>query len=171
MAETQTKSRYQKVKKPVALPGCCFFCSGATGREYFIDTARDVEFHGAIYICNLCIEEMAGMLGFITPDVADKLKIKVGQLESDVFKLTKKEAGLEVAIGGLVAAGMSRESAPSKLDGDVSLSEISTPEPQKREDSVGTGEGTAPEPLDDKGVDKLHPDASSDEPIDFSLNL
>lgn len=130
-----------------------------------------IEFHGAIYLCSNCLEEIANLAGYLSPEQVEKLQGEMKLLSDEVYALKVKENGLEVAIGGLVAAGLRSPDVDSDLPHvRIADSDTSTDSPGEG-NQLGEGEGTAPEPSDDEGVAELHPDDGGDEPTPFSINL
>ena len=112
---------------------------------------------------------MAALAGYMSPEVVEKLNEQIGRLEAKVFALTKKESGLEVAIGGLVAAGITSDSPLVVLDRDGNIREVAGEGTHEGENHLGEGEGTPPEPSDDEGVDELRTDATGNEPFELTL--
>lgn len=54
-------SRFKPLDHLPLAPGVCFICLGGVGP--YIDTSRQIDFEGAIYVCKGCIMEMATQLG------------------------------------------------------------------------------------------------------------
>lgn len=88
-----TVGRYQQVERPFALPGCCALC-GKADDEWYIDTGRQIEFLGAVYICKSCIQQIAGIVGYATPE-------GVVQMLSDIRNLTQERDDLKNQVTGL----------------------------------------------------------------------
>jgi hypothetical protein len=157
---------------PEALPGCCFIC-GSASREFFIDTGRTIEFHGAVYFCNECLSEIAHAAGYASPDYRKNLEIKITHMEDVIFELKTKAQGMEAALNGLVGAGFQLPSY------DPSIGSIDFPAPenndsiQRREGSLGDGEGKTSEPNNDERMAELRPNGISDESpgSDYELEL
>jgi len=154
--------------EPMALPGCCFKCrAGSNNREFFIDFEFSFDMHGAVYICNECLAEMAHAAGYITPDEARKYTFEVNFLREENSELTTKIFGLEQAIDGLRIAGRS-----IGIDPDAHASvPPSDYDSQSREGQkqLEFGEGEPPEPLHDEGVAELSDDDSEQSDFTFSL--
>lgn len=147
---------------PLALPASCLFCPGSV-REWYVDTEYDVEFHGALYICNKCLAEMARLANYTTPEDTEAFNKKISHLEEDNFSLSTKVDGLERAINGMVDGGYRRGGA------DVSAYRLNVPAPEMAElptqptiENVGVGARAFAEPSDDERVAELSDDASSD---------
>jgi len=149
---------------PTALPGSCFFC-GSGNREYYIDTNQTVEFHGAMYICNICVEGIARLVNYLPPDEYKELLATKEHLEDTVYGLTKKLSTLEGVLRDLANAGYTVHNDGSIVrSGGAVLETLLEPEPAvptgKRE--LGEGEGASSESNDDEDVGELHSDDSSD---------
>lgn len=144
---------------PEALPGSCMKC-GSADRKFFVDTGLNIEFHGAIYFCNLCLEEMAQLAGYLSPESAEKIKTRMEEMELQVFNLTKREQHLEESIGSLVASGFGHNSNNDVVPSGIIDSLFNERTPQ-RETDLGNRERTNAEPINDKGMAELHPDRDS----------
>jgi hypothetical protein len=76
----------RKVEYPTLPPAQCKICGAAsqTDREYWIDTGTTEEFFGAIYYCSVCIEEIAGICGFLSIAGSTKLKERLADAQREV---------------------------------------------------------------------------------------
>jgi hypothetical protein len=152
---------------PSALPGSCYFC-GSGNREFYIDTKLSVEFHGAMYICNICAEELARLVRFIPHDEYKEILAEKEQLEEHTYQLRVQLDGFQGAIDAFVRAGynintnltVSRSGGAVLEADDLSDETVST-----RESELGTGEGTPSESSDDEDVGKLRSDDSELKPV------
>lgn len=154
--------------EPMALPGCCFKCrSGSSTRDFFIDFQFNFDDHGAVYICNECLAEMAHTAGYILPDEARKLKFQNNFLKEDNEDLVIKIVGLEQAIDGLRIAGSSLRSDP-KPNAASDLSPADE-EPRIRQEELDFGAGEPSEPLHDEGMAELSNDDSGTGGFKFSV--
>lgn len=154
--------------EPMALPGCCFKCrAGSNNRDFFVDLEFSIDFHGAVYICNECIAEMAHAAGYTLPEEARKLKFEANFFKEEVEELTTKIFGLEQAIDGLRIAGRSTGAVSESDDSDAvhSAGEVS----REGSGELGEGEGISSEPVHDEGVAELSDDDS--EPIGFEFTV
>jgi hypothetical protein len=130
------------------------------------------EFHGAVYVCNECLSELARTVGWITPAQAEVLKEQAETARREAFRLQVANdnfRALEEAINGYVR-DRARNRHPSNREPDLVLfpgteyasesdrdDEVGSP---SGADQLGAGEGTSAESSDDSGVDELPPDAS-----------
>lgn len=168
---------------PSALPGSCYLC-GSASREAYVDTNRQVEFHGAMYLCNLCIAEMSQLLGFTTPDQAEGLRQELETTRVDLFNAQREAAGLWKAVDGLRNAGVCPDPVahvhPDSVARMVVPSEASAKSDNSAERDAGSGTvdmghgtGAAHESVHDENVGELRSDVSSDGSTrsEFSLDL
>jgi len=163
----QPSAKYQIMEHPGALPGCCFMCrADATNREWFVDIGLQIEFHGAAYICNMCLYEMARTVGWITPQEADVMETSLKETLEDNARLQTQVNDLravEESIANLVRSrggsldpiigGLGRSSQLSLLQPDnespFNLRGRTVIKSTERS-SVGDREGEASEPSDGK---------------------
>lgn len=149
---------------PAALPGSCYFC-GSGSREFYIDTKLSVEFHGAMYICNICADHIARLIRYIPHDDYKDLVAENEEMGEAAYQLRVQVDHLEAAIRGLTGAGYGlNNNVVDALNADF----LETVDEPVESVSEGTGElgertGTPSESSDDKDVGKLRPDDSSDE--------
>lgn len=100
------------VGKPFLAPGMCFICEQSDQVRY-VDTFRDFEgivrekLDGRKYVCEQCIKEYAGKLGFPTdPKVFEDLefaKNEITKLEARVKELEPYEAAVTAAVAKIPA--------------------------------------------------------------------
>lgn len=57
---------------PVALPGSCYLC-GSASRDQYVDLETQVEFHGAMYLCDKCITQMGDFIGMLSVKKTEEL--------------------------------------------------------------------------------------------------
>lgn len=65
-----------RMDQPALPPGICYRCrvSEHAGREYFVDTGISIDWEGVIYLCNMCLKDLARSTGeFFTKDEVDEL--------------------------------------------------------------------------------------------------
>lgn len=159
---------FQVVKDPSAIPACCLFCPGSA-REQYIDTGAQMDYYGAVYICDQCVIAMASQLGCATPERTSQYDRRFKELTNEKFELLKRVAGLEAAVRGLADAGL--VPIPQLPDPGVLLpdaqgqggeSQERSEAPQRGLDQVGGGEGTSPESSDDESLAGVHTDDQPD---------
>lgn len=148
----------ERIVHPAALPGSCYIC-GSADREYYIDTKLSVEFHGAMYFCNLCIGEMATLVGFMAPEIAESIRQRTFQLEKESETLKNQVNGLEQAVNGFFAAGFGSRTDSDDVPGTDSVVPAETAETGTND--VGTRTDSDAESVHDEGVAILPDDAES----------
>ena len=170
----QPSAKYQTMEHPGALPGCCFKCrADATNRKWFVDIGLQIDFHGAAYICNMCLYEMAHTVGWITPPEHEMLEIEVQTLLEENDSLRSQVNGLravEESIANLVRSrGGSLDPVLGGLGNPAQLSLLPSNEQpffdfrgrkgikSEAGSTVGDREGEAPESSDVKGMGDIRP--------------
>ena len=151
---------------PSALPGSCYFC-GSGLRDWYIDTDQSVEFHGAMYICNICFEEMSLLADYIKPAKYLEMKIKLESSEMAVYELSKDNQLLKEAIDALGRAGYRTDDDGQPVrDGGIVLESV-----EVKDSRVPEGKGIleeslsgSTEPSNDKGLGTVRPDDPDREP-------
>lgn len=160
---------YRVVETPQALPGECFLC-GSSKREAFLDTNINIEFHGAVYLCQTCVEEIAAYFGMASSKRTSHLEERSEHLASQVYEFQKENERLRQLVDGFTyLSEFHSTNGDTSLPGSVSgesVSESSDDSSPAGEEQVGVGEGAPSEQSYDEGVAELH----SDEP-EFKLNL
>lgn len=92
--DQQGSNKIQVTEHANVAPNKCANCS-FSGREpgrYFIDFGVDLEFYGTIYLCTGCFAECANILGWISPERADKLLLRDAELTAEIERLREIEA-------------------------------------------------------------------------------
>lgn len=129
-------------------PGKCKLC-GSVSKELYLDTGSHEEFYGAVLYCVQCMAHMASLLGFISGDKANELKLQaeLGHiLNTQLLAVVDK---LQGAINALVSAGYNSDSS-LKYEPDLDhLNSLVIPESPSGESDLGEGEGTVTQSGDD----------------------
>jgi hypothetical protein len=168
------------VKVPSALPGCCFICN-STNRDSFIDTKMSLDVDGptfpgplgAVYICNMCVNEFAVMYGYLSKDQYRDLRKSHEELESINFEAIKRIGALEESLSAMVSAGYKRiDDGRVVRNGGAVLENV---EPTKQEplggtEKLGTRKRKTSKSSNDEGVGELHAD-DSDSSSDYELEF
>lgn len=144
-------------QQAVALPGTCIFCPGSV-RDRFVDTGIQVEWYGAIIICEQCVTSMGQQFGMVTRGQVSNLEAIMLEKVDEIFSLQTQLATLEgvrnaLAAGGWVApdgTGVLAVPSPAR-SGDDGVA----PPPGS---DVGTQGGAAPEQVHDEGLAELRSD-------------
>jgi len=165
------QSRWLVIQQPTALPGSCFICQGSispdppVGRKWFVDLDLQFEFWGAVYICNLCLAEIAGTVGWFEPERADELRSDNEKLKAEVYRLQVHVASLQALEKAANDYLSSRSSSGIQFgsSGSGPLHVIQGEAgSQGTEDQLGAGAGTPDESGDVEGVDDIRSDDSGD---------
>jgi hypothetical protein len=88
---------------PEAHPGKCIHCNNSTrhdGRQY-VDFGINILRYGAVYWCTKCLAEVTGILGWITPDKAKELHLKIETQSKRIKDLEEDNARLCIALNNL----------------------------------------------------------------------
>ena len=85
--------------RPAALPGSCYLCNNAS-RDKYVDLETQVEFHGAMYFCDLCITELASLLNMLPSQEGQRLQLENLGLRTQVDSLKGEITGLKKVIDG-----------------------------------------------------------------------
>lgn len=148
---------------PPALPGCCYLCGSGT-RARFIDLETQVEFHGAMYLCETCIVEMAVQLGMEVEKKVTKLKFENLSMHTELSRAHEEINDLKKALNDGLAdlqPYLNAESKPPDFSGDSSLSEGE--ESPTGEGGMERGQEGSAEPTNDEGVGELRSTESKSE--------
>lgn len=149
---------------PSALPGSCFNC-GSGNREWYVDFDLFLDFHGRLYLCNLCVIECSGHAGYVEPDE------KVHLLEQRLMSAMREKAELREKLDNVSRIVSGIEPRFSSSDGNHSVDLPDVPEPAEDADGLHEdgalqlhlGAGTSDEPSHEQGLADVfsfakHPD-------------
>ena len=152
------------VETPQALPGSCFFC-GSASRESYVDTLKQVEFHGAMYICDLCLLDMARLVGLISPEETETLRKNNEKLKEVLFKRDQEIESLRRAVDGLTVARRYSGTSDPVPELPVDLPEdlhANITGAHDSEERVDSGEEGVTEQASDEQLDGVRESASDD---------
>lgn len=148
---------------PPALPGCCFLCSTAKQGIRYIDPRRDLEWHGAIYICEECAIEMGqnlGMLDFgMSADLLDDNRILTERNEAAHKRIEELEQTVDLL--------SQRRLSDRVISSSGIMDSGQVPLPSDAKDASGDDDGVKDteheltEPVDEQGPDDLSGSGSS----------
>lgn len=139
---------------PPALPGSCYKC-GSASRDRYVDLGMSVEFHGAMYLCDLCVEEMGSLVEMLSADKAKSLTLKNETAALRIDYLTHEVESLKVLSNAVDAVNSARTgNTEPALDGGLSGEEPPVGEEAGPADAPD-GESGPAESSDDEGVDEL----------------
>lgn len=95
----------QIVDIPPALPGKCAVCgyAGGGGGNFrrFVDWGISLDFYGAVIFCTFCIEHVANLLGYLSPEQGEKLELELTFNREKVSLLGEENARLRSALSSL----------------------------------------------------------------------
>lgn len=80
--------------KPTAGGARCYLCAGINARP-LVQTGVSIDFEGHLVICAKCVRRMAGMLGWIDEEKAEKLRQANRHLGAENARLTKRLLALD----------------------------------------------------------------------------
>jgi hypothetical protein len=158
------------VPVPYQHPSSCSICGyGGSDRKCWLDTGIQIDYYGAVYICDQCFNFLAGLFGYINPDVSAKILHENEILCASQEILNRRIDMLTTAIKNLELADVTvvdSDSLRSGMDSVIGADPLGVPETSESpsgdsregEVNVGSGEGETSEPSHDEGMDKLRPD-------------
>jgi hypothetical protein len=171
--EYDPQSKFQVLTEPLQqFPNKCVGCHryGRSNEQeqpvQFIDFNAEVEFFGKIFICTSCVTEMAGQLGFMTPENVKKLIEKKSQLIRDVSELLNDREELTNALAGFrrVFGDPDLTISPSVYSVEASSGEDVEPDVSTELNLESTRrEERSTEPDDEQGSTDLSDDADLSE--------
>lgn len=82
-------SRFKPLDHLPLSPGVCLICSGGVGP--FIDTSRQLDFEGAVYVCLGCVSEMAAQLGLNLVLNEEEVELKVASAANEAYEAGRLE--------------------------------------------------------------------------------
>lgn len=144
-------------QQAVALPGTCIFCPGSV-RDRFVDTGIQVEWYGAIIICEQCVTSMGQMFGMATRGQVSDLETIIVEKMDIIFSLQTQLAALEGVRDALAAGGWVAPDGTGVLDVPSSDGEGTSNSASPRQGDVGAQGGATPEQVHDEGLAELRSD-------------
>lgn len=155
---TTNLGRVQIVEgSPPALPGKCAMCGTTNGT--FVDMGWDIEFYGVVYFCRYCIAQVCEVIGFISSERYEEMKVENKELLDKINKLKEENDEFRRALDAInrvfggddirVISHVSRDEKSDEIDSDSS-----------------TGEERPTEQIDESGSKNLLNDVSFDDFFD-----
>lgn len=162
----------QVVDNLLALPAKCYYCgTSEPDRGPWLDTGIEIEYYGVVYYCTLCMNDLANKMGYITPEVADELKLQVLELTSSNLSLQERCSALEYAIHALTKVGYngSGDNLQFEYAPAVPVSDVILPEPELPfgEEGLESGEERLTEPDSEQGLADLRSSESESNPFEL----
>lgn len=132
---------------PPALPGSCYLC-GNGSRDVYVDLETQVEFHGAMYLCDKCVIQMGTAVGMVSVEKHEKFLQELERVRAKAELLEEERSSLKKVLRGYddVRAFITDGSVPSFRD-DSAESNLS-----EREKELG---GRTPRPSKQSDVKRL----------------
>lgn len=140
-------SKYSLTYSPQALPGSCR-CCGSAIKMPMIDMGYSEEFYGAVYYCMDCINEIVGILGYVSPEAYNEAvealtekNVQVLNLETELLKFQTietllKDSGYEQSSSNVDSSGSNNLSNCNVLPDKLEQSEVT------KSDVSNVGDGT-----------------------------
>lgn len=155
-----SQSRVQIVNAPVAAPGVCILCGSASDENRkFIDFGKQLDWYGAVYLCTLCMLDVAEAIGYISKLHFDSLNLAHKKLQAEYAQLEAKYKTVKDALGALL-------DNPSDPIGSIAgpvVSDVDEPEsPTPAIDSTAATTTAANESSDIEGIDDFFDDTDAD---------
>jgi hypothetical protein len=105
--EVKPTDRVQVLDNPQAHPGKCGVCgNGADPNRQWIDFGAQVPDYGALYICSICIAEVANALNFATPEQTSNMLVRIDELTTALRRVDRERESLHSAIINLNNGGI-----------------------------------------------------------------
>lgn len=153
-------SRYSLHQAPILAPGICIVCkTGSTDERTFIDLGMSFKWYGRMYMCSLCISEIARGIGFGDPDkiaaiqtANEILGLSNIELRKQFEDLNESHRALARTVGNCsCSGGDSRDVRDSESSGDAEAGGIAEPNDSVDDESGGLeGSGS----IHDDGIDE-----------------
>jgi hypothetical protein len=166
-------ARVQRIAAPIASPGCCIMCGKNEHPDGFADPRLDFEFYGTFYLCGDCVGDFARLFGWINPDQAVTLALKVKELSDELAIHREALLNLESGLEQITNYRMLRNTIPDSSDG--SSLDFATAESAEETDATASGrliklpsatsasESDVSESVTEQGPDDV-PEPTNDEP-------
>lgn len=157
--------RFTIMERPQMLPGQCLLTRNSN-EKYYVDTGLDFIGYGRVYIGASALEEIIGMLGWVTPEKADHLRNENSYLETQLAQKTIQNDHLMRGLNELRAALYPDGSVHPFIDPGLIVptsSDAGSEDGSQREgESLGERTGESSEQIDDEGVGELRTDSESE---------
>jgi hypothetical protein len=101
--ETSPQARIQIINTAILAPGICIVCGSAgTEDREFLDFGKQLDWYGAVYLCTLCVPEMATACDFIPGNSFHKLYDEHRKLQISYDQLSSEHVKVKDALGSLL---------------------------------------------------------------------
>lgn len=175
---SNVNARYRVIEDGAyAAPGTCFVCNrhGNSDELGMIDTQKDVDFVGVIYVCSFCVLEMAEQYGAASPSTQLNNLAAQEAVQAQLYAVRERLAKAEGILDGMGALHL-LDIDPNSLSSDHRLNQDVAKESEALDLGstpivVNSGAGTQlkiDESSVEQGPDDFFGSPKSDEP--FSLD-
>lgn len=109
---------------PLSMPGTCVMCGVDLAPDRpFVDFGYELEYHGRLYFCMICLDEVVRPLGYIKEDdlFVTKLVDKISELMEENDRLVKSLSEENDRDDRIVNSVVSKLGTQLSLDSDISL--------------------------------------------------
>lgn len=137
------------------------FCPGSV-RDFFIDTGIQIEWYGAVIICQECVTAMGQQFRMLSEGQAELLRSALAESDNTIYELQKRLAALEGVQDALVAGGWVAPDSARVLDVPSSDDEGPSVDASTEGGDVGTERGETPQSVHDAALARLRPNVSGD---------
>lgn len=166
---SSAQGRYYLLDSPVASPGNCGICGYSSNDRRYLDPRLDFEFYGTLIFCDQCVASMARLFGWLTPELAKELEVRVESAETHLVQMRAAVAAMEdlrVALGSFDSGDASGSGSGSS----ESIVAVPTADQPSAIDVIGEGSGDSEADVTDllSGSDDVRDD-SADDPFGFNL--
>lgn len=76
-------------------PGCCVICQVGTRQEGYIDLDTFFDYEGRLYLCLVCLGELASTAGFLLPQETEFLRTNSERVADELTDVKEKLANAE----------------------------------------------------------------------------
>jgi len=123
------QSRFQVIHSAglLALPAKCAVCGGVN-KEFYVDFGLQIEFFGAIYFCNECMNAAGARVGLVPEAQVFTLEKSLGELMETVQARVAVFKDLAAEINAAVTNGINRATALDFTITDCSVADTSDSE-------------------------------------------
>lgn len=88
--------KFQILKGSTPLPSSCIACGMQDkGNNEFVDLTKDIDYFGAVLLCVTCAKEIAYVVGFVSEEDADDVRLENARIDASLEEALEKVRVLE----------------------------------------------------------------------------